>query len=121
MAISVPWSQVIERARCSGRRTTLSDNTAATCSVVLFSTLMSMPSRVVRSTSVATALRPIAPTIRSPSQWPGTARSAASGGRSEMLTMPGICTRPEEVRVRGRRQARPDRRRRIPALVATPR
>ncbi|SKU66883.1 Uncharacterised protein [Mycobacteroides abscessus subsp. abscessus] len=30
------------------------------------------------------------PMIRSPSQCPGTARSAASAGRSLMLTMPGI-------------------------------
>ena len=34
-----------------------------------------------------------APMIRSPSQWPGTARSAASAGRSLMLIMPGIMPR----------------------------
>ena len=38
--------------------------------------------RVVRSTRVPIALRLPAPQIRSPSQWPGTARSATSvGGR----------------------------------------
>ena len=42
-AISLPWSQVTDRARCSGRRTTLSATAAATCSAVLLSTLMSMP------------------------------------------------------------------------------
>jgi IS30 family transposase len=37
--------------------------------------------------SVATAVMPL-PKIRSPSQWPGTARSFASAGRSRMLTVP---------------------------------
>jgi len=39
---------------------------------------------VVRSTSVPTADRQSLPMIRSPSQWPGTARSAASGTLQEM-------------------------------------
>ena len=37
---------------------------------------------MVRSTSVPIAERSV-PRIRSPSQWPGTARSAASAGRSQ--------------------------------------
>ena len=49
--------------------------------------------RVVRSTSVPIADLPAAPTSRSPSQCPGTARSAASAGRSLMFTIPGIFPR----------------------------
>ena len=43
--------------------------------------------RVVRSTRVPVALRLPAPQIRSPSQWPGTARSATSAGRSPVMAM----------------------------------
>src|SRR5215211_1190084 len=43
--------------------------------------------RLWRSTSVATALI-FLPKSRSPSQWPGTARSSASAGRSLMLIVP---------------------------------
>ena len=39
----------------------------------------------VRSTKVVAAVLEAAPTIRSPSQCPGTARSSTSGGRVEML------------------------------------
>ena len=45
----------------------------------------SIVKRVVRSTSVPIAELP-SPRIRSPSQWPGTARSAASAGRSLIIT-----------------------------------
>jgi len=44
-------------------------------------------SAVVSSTSVPIADRFFCPMIRSPSQCPGTARSAASAGRSAMLIM----------------------------------
>jgi hypothetical protein len=47
--------------------------------------------------------------MRSPSQWPGTARSRASGGRCAMLTMPARCPRRSVVR-RVLRSARPVRR-----------
>ena len=40
--------------------------------------------RLVRSTSVATALLLALPTIKSPSQWPGSDLSAAEAGRSAM-------------------------------------
>ena len=46
--------------------------------------------RVDRSTRVATGLMCL-PKTRSPSQWPGTARSLASAGRSEMLSVPRSC------------------------------
>jgi hypothetical protein len=66
--------------------------------------------RVVRSTSV-----PIAelsgPRIRSPSQWPGTARSSASAGRS-LIMISGLTNFFPGPRVRalGTRSARPVRR-----------
>jgi hypothetical protein len=44
----------------------------------------------VRSTSVPIALDWSLPMIRSPSQWPGTARSVISAGRSLIMTMPRI-------------------------------
>jgi hypothetical protein len=54
------------------------------------------------------ALVPFLPMMRSPSQWPGIARSSASAGRSLMLTMfatdPVRLTAPCALRV-----ARPDR------------
>ena len=43
--------------------------------------------RVVRSTIVAIWDLPARPRMRSPSQWPGTARSSTSGGRSEIGTV----------------------------------
>ena len=51
---------------------------------------MSIVNRVVRSTSVPIAER-FNPMIRSPSQWPGTARSSASAGRSEINTSGVTC------------------------------
>src|SRR5215212_2542698 len=54
--------------------------------------------------------RPPLPTKRSPSQWPGTARSATSGGRSEIGTMPGIRPRSSGPAERERRLLRPERR-----------
>ena len=46
-----------------------------------------MTKRLLRSTSVAIACMRL-PMSRSPSQWPGTARSFASAGRSRMLSVP---------------------------------
>lgn len=45
----------------------------------------SIVKRVVRSTRVPIAER-FSPRVRSPSQWPGTARSVASAGRSLIIT-----------------------------------
>jgi hypothetical protein len=47
-----------------------------------------MTKRVFRSTMVPMADRPFLPMMRSPSQAPGTARSATSAGRSEIMTLP---------------------------------
>src|SRR3954454_539327 len=66
--------------------------------------------RVVRSTRVPIAELP-SPTMRSPSQWPGTARSAASAGRW-LIRISGArqdLPRPR-LRARGTRNARPVRR-----------
>src|SRR5260370_791595 len=50
----------------------------------------SSTNRAGRSTSAPTADLPPAPMIRSPSHWPGTARSCAPASRSLIPTMPGI-------------------------------
>ena len=81
---------------------------------------MSRPIRVVRSARVATALSPSLPMIRSPSQWPGTARSATSAGRCEMLTMPTIRDPVRADRDCGRRRTRPDRRQPSSSLRSSP-
>jgi hypothetical protein len=49
---------------------------------------MSITQRLWRSTSVAIALMCL-PKMRSPSQWPGTARSLASAGCWLMWIVPG--------------------------------
>ena len=65
---------------------------------------------MARSTSVPIADLPAAPASRSPSQCPGTARSAASAGRSLMFTIAGIFPRRSPCLRRGLRSARPVRR-----------
>src|SRR5262249_20088858 len=60
--------------------------------VSLLGTLRSITKRVWRSTSVAMWV--FAPERRSPSQWPGTARSSASAGRSRMEAASTICPSP---------------------------
>ena len=75
---------------------------------------------MVRSTSVPTALRLFSPRIRSPSQCPGTARSATSAGRSLIITIPG--SRPRlSVAVRALRAVRPDLRQRVSSRRNCPR
>ena len=77
--------------------------------------------RVVRSTRVPMAELP-SPRMRSPSQWPGTARSAASAGRwlirisGPMQDLP----RPR-LRARGTRNARPVRRQAVSSRRSAPR
>lgn len=58
-----------------------------TVSVWMSARRINNTSRLERSTSVPIA-DILLPRIRSPSQWPGTARSAASAGRSEIDTIP---------------------------------
>ncbi len=64
-----------------------------------------MRKRVFRSTSVPTADLPFLPITKSPSQWPGTARSSTSAGRSLIMTIPWILPC---VTVRLRHSALPD-------------
>jgi hypothetical protein len=51
----------------------------------------SIANRVCLSTNVAIAERPALPMIRSPSQWPGTALSSTSAGRSAIRRCRGCC------------------------------
>ena len=77
--------------------------------------------RVVRSTSVPIA-EPRSPRIKSPSQCPGTARSAASAGRSLMRTSGVTNDLPlPRVRARGTRSARPVRRHWVSSRRSAPR
>ena len=87
-AISEPWSHVSEFRISLG-------------SLAIFLTMASctlpepwpsgrcsrMTFRLDLSTSVPMALLFAAPVMRSPSQWPGTARSSTSGGRSEIIAI----------------------------------
>ena len=80
-----------------------------------------MVKRVARSTNVPMAeLR--RPRIRSPSQWPGTARSAASAGRS-LIMISGATKdlRRPRGRARGTRSARPVRRQAVSPRLSAPR
>ncbi len=68
---------------------------------------MSNANRVDRSTTVPTAERSV-PMMRSPSQWPGTARSSASGGRSRSSVRAVTCAQAARFdRARGIRQRPP--------------
>jgi len=76
-----------------------------------------------RSTRARMAERLNASMIRSPSQCPGTARSATSAGSLLMGTMaPNKLARLAcSLRARGRQRARPDRRAEISSLRSPPR
>src|SRR5215813_9707562 len=92
-AISLPRSQVKERRSSCGSLRTCLPSAATTLAVSLLGTLRSITKRVWRSTSVAMWVL-FAPERRSPSQWPGTARSSASAGRSRMEAASTICPSP---------------------------
>lgn len=77
-----------------------------TCSAEFFSSLKSMTKRLEGSTSVPMHVL-LVPMMRSPSQCPGTARSATSGGRSLMRTMFGMRPYPFGRCFLARRAARP--------------
>ena len=81
-AISLPWSQVSDRRSCAGRSViaamTASRTASAVCRPGRYSRITY---RLDRSTRVPIAERLDSPVIRSPSQCPATARSAASAGR----------------------------------------
>ena len=95
----------------SGKRAIFLTMASCTCSAPCPSgRWSSIVKRVVRSTSVPMADLLAAPVIRSPSQWPGTARSSTSAGRSLIMTMGSLNRglRPSAADL-GRRLARPDR------------
>ena len=76
---------------------------------------------VVRSTSVPMADL-LSPMIKSPSQWPGTARSATSAGRSViMISAVTKCFPRPFARARGTRSARPVRRQATSSRLSAPR
>ena len=81
-----------------------------------------MTLRDARSTSVAICVF-FKPEIKSPSQWPGAARSSTSGGRSDMDTASIIWQRgcPTVVHVFPLRMVRLLRRREINSRFKTPR
>src|SRR5262249_45012153 len=92
-AISLPRSQVKERRSSCGSLRTCLPSAATKVAVSLLGTLRSITKRVWRSTSVAMWVL-FAPERRSPSQWPGTARSSASAGRSRIEAASTICPSP---------------------------
>ena len=128
-AISAPWSQVSDRRSCSGsvvivRGDRVADGLGAVAGqrrAVLDSRLVAVavhagqvqqhrePGGALDQRADRRAAR--APMIRSPSQWPGTARSSASAGRSLIITSAVTNPLPRcRVRARGTRSARPVRR-----------
>src|SRR6266508_559915 len=79
-AISLPWSQVMDRWSCWGSVTILAARASATTSAWCPSgSPTSTTKRRWRSTSVATALI-FLPKSRSPSQWPGDGTVVGLGG-----------------------------------------
>lgn len=94
----------------SGTDATISTSRSTTVLDSWPGSVLATRKRVLRSTSVTRQLRPPEPTTRSPSQCPGTARSAASGGRGE-IPQPSHQPRPglSGSLERGLRPRRPER------------
>ena len=120
-AISLPRSHVNDRRRCAGSFRTAWSSASFTASAFRpCGNGISKTSRVWRSTSGAIADCSRRPRIKSPSQWPGTARSATSAGRSLISTM--FLIWPERLRrPAGRRCVRPVRRNRVSSRRSAPR
>ena len=94
--------------------------TPAPCSTIR-GKCSSMVNRVVRSTGVPIA-ELSSPRMRSPSQWPGTARSATSAGRSLIMISGTMKDLPRpRLRARGTRNARPVRRQAVSSRRRAPR
>ena len=138
-AISTPWSQVKDRRSCWGSvviDSAMASRTAwAPCPArggpfltrgcspwpAMRGRCGSIVKRVLRSTRVPMAER-CSPMIKSPSQWPGTARSSASGGRFEIITSGVMNLLPRwRVRARGTRRARPVRKQATSSRLRAPR
>src|SRR6201989_451626 len=109
--ISQPWSQASDRRSASGSPAITGVSASATAAASRpAGSGTSIVNRVARSTSVPPAVSPAAPPSRPPPQCPGTARSAASAGRSLIITIPGIFPRRSPPARRGLRSAPPVRR-----------
>src|SRR6266702_1404119 len=95
-AISLPWSQASDRRSWAGRDLVAPVIAAATAAASWpCGRCSSSTNRVVRPARVPIAEALPAPMIRSPSQWPGTARSAASAGRAPLISLAaGLAQRP---------------------------
>ncbi len=99
-------------AQLLGQRLDLAGQRRADGDRVMVGELDQQHDLLERSTSVPIGDMAL-PNSRSPSQWPGTSRSSASAGRSEMWTAPTILPPPLSFNPRcprGRRTVRPDRR-----------
>src|SRR5512143_4328511 len=138
-AISAPWSQANDLRSWSGKLVIVVAMASRTASAPwpanggpllargwvpwpgMGGRCSSRVNRVERSTKVPMADR-FVPKIRSPSQWPGTARSSASAGRSLIITF-GLMNRLPRPRVlaRGTRSARPVRRQAVSSRRSPPR
>ena len=117
-AISVPWSQVSDRRSCAGSPPIASVIAAATAAGVVPVRQVQQqhePGGPLHQRADRRACR--LPMIRSPSQWPGTARSATSAGRSLIITMPAIFPRrsPAAPPRLAQRPPGPQTRRQLPA------
>ncbi len=118
--MSGPWSYVSERRRWAG---SVRSSRAKACRTVTASFAVSGTShvnRVVRSTSVPSADAWAWPTSTSPSQCPGTVRSATSSGRSSMLIRSWM-GRDVSRTLRGRRHRCRRRRARTSSRLNAPR
>ncbi len=106
-AHGTPWSHSARRSP-AGKRVRCRVRAARTCGAVRPSGKgTSTTYRLDRSTSVSIADLPPFPMSRSPSQWPGIARSSTSLGRSLMRTISRIRPVPEcSVRLWDRRCVR---------------
>jgi hypothetical protein len=121
-AISFPWSQVTDLRMNSGRVSIFIASSFATRSALRsYGIRTNMVNLVVRSTRVAICDAFALPMIKSPSQNPGTARSAASAGRSLTFTMPRIFPLLHDTRDLLTRLARPCRNANVSSVRNTPR
>ena len=88
----MPWSQVQRPGPRRGATHQVRPRADQRLAPPFFSSIsLRIPILAVSLDFLPRPLCPVGlPTTSSPSQWPGTARSSTSGGRSEMLTTPSI-------------------------------
>ena len=93
-AISLPWSQVSDRRSCRGQPAHRRGHRRRHRGRVVAVRQVQQQHEPGGPLHQRADRRLARPMIRSPSQCPGTARSAASAGRSLIITMPGIWPAP---------------------------